>query len=127
MRRAPLPCRALPGLAAGLVLLPLAAALATDAPKAPTASLADAAARGRAVYQRRCAECHDAGVGHPGSQMLGWTRGEDKALLETRQDLQPEYVAYVVRHGLAAMPPIRPTEVDDAALADLVAYLAPRR
>ena len=102
-----------------LLALPLVVAQAADVGKS-----ADAA-RGKAVYQRRCAECHDGGVGHPGSQMLGWTRGEDKALLETRKDLQPEYVAYVVRHGLAAMPPIRPTEVDDAALADLLAYLAP--
>ena len=103
---------------AGSLLLVAASLIATSAQAADPAN-------GRKVFERRCAECHAAGVGHPGAQMLGWTRGEDKALLENRKDLAPEYITHVVRHGLAAMPPLRPTEIDDAALADLVAYLVP--
>lgn len=90
---------------------------------APAAQAADLAA-GKQVFDRYCSHCHAAGVGHPGTQMLGWLKGDKQALLEQRTDLVPEYVRLVVRRGLVEMPAFRPTEINDAALADLAAYLA---
>ena len=86
------------------------------------AQAADADA-GKNVFDRYCAECHAAGVGHPGAQMLGWLKGERQALLEQRTDLTAVYVSLVVRQGLLEMPPYRPSEITDASLADLGAYL----
>ena len=88
----------------------------------PAAHAADSGA-GKQVFERYCANCHAPGVGHPGTQMLGWLKGDKQAVLEQRTDLLPEYVTLVVRRGLAEMPPIRPSEINDAALANLVAYL----
>ncbi len=79
---------------------------------------------GKATFDHYCAECHAAGFGHPGTQQLGWTRGEGSALLEQRTDLTAAYVTQVVRNGLVEMPPIRPTEIDDAKLKTLAAYLS---
>jgi (+)-pinoresinol hydroxylase len=79
---------------------------------------------GKAVFDRWCAECHAPGHGHPGTQQLGWTRGEKFAVLEQRKDLAADYVKLVVRRGLVEMPPYRPTEISDAELAQLAAYLA---
>jgi mono/diheme cytochrome c family protein len=86
-------------------------------------ALAADAAPGKRVFDRYCAECHASGFGHPGTQQLGWTRGQSLAVLESRTDLNPTYVATIVRHGLAEMPAFRPTEIDDATLDILVQYL----
>ena len=90
---------------------------------ASAAQAADVEA-GKKVFDRYCAECHAAGVGHPGAQMLGWLKGDRQALLEQRTDLSAAYVSLVVRQGLLEMPPFRPSEIPDATLADLSAYLA---
>jgi mono/diheme cytochrome c family protein len=79
---------------------------------------------GKQIFQRYCAECHAPGFGHPGTQQLGWTRGESRAVLEKRTDLQPAYIRLVVRQGLLEMPPFRPTEIDDTQLEQLANYLA---
>jgi hypothetical protein len=51
-------------------------------------------------------------------------KGQVSALLERRTDLAPDYVAAVVRHGMSFMPTFRKTEISDADLALLSAYLA---
>ncbi len=79
---------------------------------------------GKAVFDRSCAACHARGPGHPGTQRLAQLRGADRAVLEDRTDLEPAYIRVVVRHGLIEMPAWRPTEIDEAALAQLVQYLA---
>ena len=93
------------------MLLPMASRAATPAPA------------GKAAFDRWCAECHAAGVGHPGAQQLERLRGAKLALLEARTDLEPAFIRYVVRHGQNAMPPYRPSEIDDATLDQLVQYL----
>ena len=87
------------------------------------AAAADAAP-GKAAFDQHCSECHAPGVGHPGTQMLGWTRGPDQAVLEQRKTLTQAYVTFVARHGLAEMPPFRPTELSDADLQSIARYLA---
>ena len=106
-----------------LHLRPLAIGLLALASFAVTSAMADPAA-GKLVFERRCAECHGPGFGHPGTQQLGWTRGVDHAVLERRSDLTAAYINLVVRNGLMEMPAFRPTEISDAQLQQLDAYLS---
>jgi (+)-pinoresinol hydroxylase len=80
-------------------------------------------ASGKALFERHCAVCHAAGPGHPGTMRLTEARGAANAVLEERTDLDPAYVRIVVRQGLVEMPPWRRTELDDAALQQIAAYL----
>ena len=82
---------------------------------------------GKQLFARKCAECHAPGFGHPGTQQLGWTRGEKSAVLEQRTDLVPAYIAAIVRNGLFEMPAFRPTEITDEQLKQLGAYLSSAR
>jgi hypothetical protein len=45
------------------------------------------------------------------------------AVLEQRTDLVPDYIRAVVRGGLFGMPITRKTEISDADLEDIIAYL----
>ena len=86
----------------------------------------DARARGRAVFEQWCAPCHAPGPGHPGTQALdALYRGQKPGALESRTDLVPELTQTIVRSGVSVMPPFRKTEITDAELAALAAYLAP--
>lgn len=88
---------------------------------------------GKAVFDKWCAPCHGAtrvvggifgGGPLPGTAALGVKyKGELPAVLEERTDLVPEYIRTVVRGGLFGMPITRKTEISDAELADIIAYL----
>jgi len=78
---------------------------------------------GKAAFDRWCAECHAAGIGHPGTQQLERIRGEKLSLLESRKDLEPAYIRYIVRHGQNAMPAYRPSEISDANLELIANYI----
>ncbi|HET9387641.1 MAG TPA: cytochrome c [Gemmatimonadales bacterium] len=83
--------------------------------------------RGKAVYNEWCAACHDPGPRHPGTQALdALYRGKKPGALEQRTDLVPTLTETFVRRGVSVMPPFRKTEISDADLAALAAYLAPR-
>ncbi|MDX1563010.1 MAG: cytochrome c [Gammaproteobacteria bacterium] len=93
--------------------------------EAEAQSRAAALARGEAVYRKWCAPCHAPGPGHPGTQSLE-LRYRDTPLspvLEEREDLTPELVKTFVRQGVLMMAPFRKTEITDAELDDLAAYL----
>jgi mono/diheme cytochrome c family protein len=49
------------------------------------------------------------------------------AALEDRTNLPPQVTTYFVRNGVALMPPFRKTEVSDADLRDIAAYLDRKR
>jgi len=97
-----------------------------------TASAQDSAvARGDAKFQHSCAPCHGDGPGDDGRAMLPGTdalrikyRGALPALLEKRTDLAPEILRTYLREGSMSMPPFRPTELTDAEIVDIAAYLA---
>ncbi|WAT17610.1 cytochrome c [Aurantiacibacter sp. MUD11] len=81
--------------------------------------------QGKAVYAHWCAPCH---ADHPGlagtaSLAIKYADSDIPAALEDRTDLSAPLVAYFVRNGVAWMPPFRPTEISDAELAALSAYL----
>jgi mono/diheme cytochrome c family protein len=93
---------------------------------APLTSFAQTpAVSGQAVYERWCAPCHAAGPGHPGTQSLQVKYGgKTPATLLERTDLSREAVAVFVRQGVLMMAPFRKTEITDAELAALTAYVS---
>ena len=111
---------------AALTAVGSAVGAATMAGVAP--SVAGDPINGEKVYVYWCAACHARGPEHPGTQSLEIKyRGKQPAALEDRRDLSPEITRYYVRRGFALMPPFRKTEISDADLRDLSAYLARKR
>jgi mono/diheme cytochrome c family protein len=92
---------------------------------------------GKAVFDNWCAPCH--GAVAPKNVMFGTGalagtsalavkyKGKLPAVLEQRTDLAPALIKSVVRHGLYGMPITRKTEISDAELEDIVAYLTRNR
>ena len=80
---------------------------------------------GAAVYAHWCAPCHAAGPGHPGTESLQLKYGGQRpAVLLERTDLSAAAVAAAVRQGVLLMAPFRKTEITDAELQLLAAYVA---
>ena len=101
--------------AAALLALTAASAHAQDA---------DAVAKGKQVYDYWCATCHAAGDRYPGTVALrAKYKGSLPAELENRTDLSAAGIRFVVRRGISIMPFFRPTEVSNADLELLIAYL----
>ncbi len=79
---------------------------------------------GEAVYARWCSHCHSAGRGNPGTDSLQVKyAGSVPAVLLERTDLAPEAVRLFVRQGVLSMPPFRKTEITDAELTALAAFV----
>lgn len=109
--------------------LKLAAGVAATVMIAQSASAAtqeaDQLAHGRQVFQQWCAACHSSGHVYPGTVALeAKYKGAVPAALEQRTDLTPEMIKYFVRHGISVMPFFRKTEISDADLSALGAYLS---
>jgi mono/diheme cytochrome c family protein len=105
-------------------------ASAAPKPKAPPAHSPALVERGHLVFTRNCAPCHGRGPGDDGSPSLPGTskldaryKGSTPGALELRSDLNAETVRYFVRNGLGAMPMFRKTEVSDADIDAIAAYL----
>jgi (+)-pinoresinol hydroxylase len=92
---------------------------------------------GKAVFDKWCTPCHGAVAPKNvmfGSGALAGTsalavkyKGKLPAVLEERTDLTSAQIKRVVRGGLYGMPITRKTEVSDAELEDVVAYLTRNR
>lgn len=87
--------------------------------------------RGKVKFEYSCAPCHGGGPGDDGRAMLPGTdalrikyRGTVPALLEHRTDLTAPVIRTFVRTGSFSMPPFRKTELTDAEIDDIAAYLA---
>ena len=81
---------------------------------------------GKAVFDKWCAPCHGDGPGKPGTNALhALYKGAKPALIEQRLDLPAELTKQFVRTGVSVMPFFRKTEISDAELDALAAYLAP--
>jgi (+)-pinoresinol hydroxylase len=107
---------------ARLVVLTVAAALVGAAAHAQDAA---AVKQGQQVYEYWCTPCHGKGErGYPGTTALqAKYKGALPSALEDRTDLTPAAIRFVVRRGISIMPFFRPTEVSEADLAALAAYL----
>jgi mono/diheme cytochrome c family protein len=93
---------------------------------AGTASGADEATiqKGEKVFEYWCATCHGPGS-LPGTVALQTKyQGAKPALLSERTDLSPAVTKIFVRKGVSIMPFFRKTEISDADLDALAAYLA---
>jgi mono/diheme cytochrome c family protein len=117
-------------VAAALALMLAAGASAAQEQRVPSAwatstPRAQDKPRGYVEYQKFCSQCHGAGVGKPGTLALADKyKGKKPALLEARTDLTPATVKLFVRHGVSVMPFFRKTEISDADLDALAAYLS---
>jgi len=78
--------------------------------------------RGHEVYDKWCGPCHGTGLGKSGTESLA-ARGQKPAVLEERTDLTPAMIKQFVRHGVLFMPVFRKTEISDADLDAIAAYL----
>ena len=93
--------------------------------------------RGQEVFRQRCVICHGpipkevvpGGIpAMPGTQALQIRyHGTKPALLELRTDLTPEFIRIIVRNGINSMPFFRPTEITNADLNAVAAYLSRNR
>ncbi len=83
--------------------------------------------KGKAAYTYWCATCHAPGM--PGTVALSvkYKDGTRPAVLQERADLTPQLLRFVVRNGASIMPFFRKTEVSDADLAAVTAYLTQKR
>jgi mono/diheme cytochrome c family protein len=114
-----------------LALIPGAGALAADSAPAWTdtaVTVQPGQPVGYVQFQNLCAVCHGKGPGKPGTRALAAKyAGKVPALLEERRDLTAEFVKYTVRRGVSVMPPLRKTELSDADLNAIAAYLTRKR
>ena len=110
----------------GLVFI--AALLAAGGASAQDAALAQ---QGKAAFDYSCAPCHGRGPGNDGAKVLPGVasltmkyKGSKPALLEERTDLPPPVLKAFVRNGSFAMPAFRKTDISDADIVAIAAYLA---
>jgi mono/diheme cytochrome c family protein len=82
--------------------------------------------RGAAVFNNWCSVCHSKDIKNaPGTQSLQYKyAGKLPAALEDRRDLTANSIKFFVRKGVATMPFFRKTEIGDADLDALAAYLS---
>lgn len=78
--------------------------------------------RGREVYHKWCTPCHGTGLGKPGTSAAA-AHGSNPAVLEQRTDLTTKTIETAVRNGRNFMPRFRKTEISNADLAAITAYL----
>ncbi len=79
------------------------------------------AADGAALYQAKCAICHDdRGFA---SAILGRGAEAGKGVLTNRRPLPAGYTREIIRQGKGAMPGFTPTEITDADAAAIAAWL----
>ncbi|MBI4301319.1 MAG: cytochrome c [Chloroflexi bacterium] len=88
------------------------AATSTPAAGTPTPSGGDAT-RGKTVFAANCTVCHPDGKQGVGPSLIGVT-----TKLTTQQ------ITTQIRNGKNVMPAFSTTQISDAQLADLLAYLA---
>lgn len=112
---------------AALALMGWGAALAQDTARSgeAEAQLQAQLQEGKAVYAHWCAPCHAAQPGLAGTMSLAqkYAGTDIPAALEDRTDLSAPVISLFVRNGVAWMPPFRKTEISDAQLDQLSAYL----
>jgi mono/diheme cytochrome c family protein len=98
-----------------------------------TTAAHDLIQQGKAVYVQWCLGCHGPLTGMGRFPSAGTYRLQQRyndavpAMLEDRVDLTPEVIRTAVRHGMPIMPPFRKTEVTDAELDAVIAYLTQKK
>jgi len=118
----------------GKLYMSMVGALAVALLATRTVAAADLA-KGKALYDLWCRDCHAPLTGvamfpPAGSYRLQERyKGTKPAALTDRTDLDPDLIRALVRQGMTIMPPTRKTEVTDAELDAIITFLtqpAPR-
>jgi mono/diheme cytochrome c family protein len=109
-------------MAALIVLGVLLAVGAGVAFAAEVASLSAQEQQGKLLYGRTCIYCH--GPGLWATNRIAKRLDKDHAQLENRTDLSADGIRAIVRSGVGSMPPLRKTELSDADVDAIAAYLA---
>lgn len=78
---------------------------------------------GAKIFAKWCGDCHTRPTGSGTMALQRKYEGRFPAILEQRTDLRAPYVQVVVRNGVSFMPSFRKTEISDAELALVGAYL----
>jgi len=102
-----------------MLLLAFCAVLVMQAVSGPDDSQVE---RGHRVYQKWCFPCHGPGNDKPGTMALA-ARDVNPAALEERTNLTAPAIRTFVRRGVYFMPTFRKTEISDADLDAIAAYL----
>ena len=103
------------------IVLVLLALGTTIVAAAETESLTAKQQEGRALFEATCIYCHNArGFA---TERLRTRLPEDRSVLTERTDLDPAYIRTVVRNGLASMPAYTPTDLNEAQIQAIAAYL----
>jgi (+)-pinoresinol hydroxylase len=109
-------------MGAAVVLGMLFAAIAGSvALAAAGAALSAQEQQGKRLYDRTCIYCH--GPGLWATNRIAKRLDKDHALLENRTDLSADGIRAIVRSGVGSMPPLRKTELSDADVDAIAAYL----
>lgn len=80
--------------------------------------------QGKRLYNHICVYCHSAGVW--GTNRLSKRMDKEHAVLENRTDLSADAIQTIVRTGVGSMPPLRKSELSDADVSAIAAYLTRR-
>jgi len=106
------------------------ASVAQDGDAPPIREIARADLPGRVVFEQQCAPCHGTGPGDDGALMLPGTQalatkyaGAKPGALELRDDLPAPVLNLFVRRGVGAMSAFRKSELSDAQIEQIAAYL----
>ncbi|HEY6925356.1 MAG TPA: cytochrome c [Steroidobacteraceae bacterium] len=108
------------GRSAGCLAI-LALLLAAGMAIADEAPLTSQQQQGKRLYSHICVYCHSAGVW--GTNRLSKRMDKEHAVLENRTDLSSGAIQTIVRTGIGSMPPLRKSELSDAEVSAIAAYL----
>jgi mono/diheme cytochrome c family protein len=104
----------------GVLLFVAVAAGAGVVFAAEEAALSAQEQQGKLLYGRTCIYCH--GPGLWATNRIAKRLDKDHAL-ENRTDLSLDGIRAIVRSGVGSMPPLRKTELSDADVDAIAAYL----
>ena len=80
-------------------------------------------ADGEKIYDDWCMICHAPTHNMPGSDRIREVYGEDRVDLKNSPFVNEQTIRILVREGRGMMPPFRRTEISNAELDELVAFL----
>ena len=110
------------GSAGFLAMLSLSSALPlVGVTNANEPSLTPQQQQGKRLYNHICVYCHSPGVW--GTNRLSKRMDKEHAVLESRTDLSAGAIQTIVRTGIGSMPPLRKSELTDADVSAIAAYL----
>lgn len=103
----------------------VALCIAVSASAAEPVSLTAEQQQGKLLFEATCLYCHNPRGW--ATERLKTRLSEDRAVLAERTDLDPAYIRAVVRNGLISMPAYTPTDLSEAQIKAIAAYLTRKR